>query len=88
MLAASARGPGGSYRQNDDFYELAGVGPDRSAETDNFLIINLRPNGSYLQSEDKPPLDKGLLYSYPSCLLLKRSSLLTQISVLTDLASK
>ena len=42
MLAASARGPGGSYRQNDDFYELAGVSPDSSPE--NFLIANLLPH--------------------------------------------
>ena len=48
MLAASARGPGGSYRQNDDFYELAGVGPDRLVE--NLLIINLIIFGVYLHN--------------------------------------
>ena len=39
MLVAGGWRPGGVWRPNDDFYELAGVDPDSLVE--NLLIINL-----------------------------------------------
>ena len=46
MLLAGGWSPGGVWRLNDDFYELAGVGSDSLVE--NLLIINLIIPGFYL----------------------------------------
>ena len=48
MLVAGGWSPGGIWRANDDFYELAGVAPDSLVE--NLLIINPIITGLYLHN--------------------------------------